>query len=218
MAQFLAAAGAQWTPLSASLPLPFLRPRWSPHCDLVIPIYVVWWEEKRGFQLSFLLEQWEEDRERLASMTHRSWSMLSIQIWSCLVAPLMELCWNPWWEKWTFVRWLRNGKTHFEVSLPAKLDADNSLELESTGSIISYVPIPVPNAWTSFHNVPVRSFFIYLLLQNRVLGFREAKHLAQDYTSAEAKPTYGWSSVWLQSLCSVLHHSIAWLDTIKCIC
>lgn len=85
-------------------------------------------------------------------------------------------------------------------------------------SIISYVPIPVPNAWTNFHNVPVRSFFIYLLLQNRVLGFREAKHLAQDYTSAEAKPTYGWSSVWLQSLCSVLHHSIAWLDTIKCIC
>lgn len=52
---------------------------------------------------------------------------LSLHSWNC--AEIHD-------EKNGLVRWLHNGKTHFEVSLPAKLDADNSLELESTGSWI----------------------------------------------------------------------------------
>lgn len=90
-------------PLVYLLPLPFLRSWWSPHGDLVIRISVVQWEQKRGFQLSSLPEQWGTDGRWADGVTHRSQHNVPPE----MVMPYGSVCEamlkSTWWEKSAFV-------------------------------------------------------------------------------------------------------------------
>lgn len=78
--------------------------------------------------------------------------------------------------------------------------------------IISYVPTPIPNARTNFHNASVR-VFLFTSFTDYSTGIQRGTTPCSNRTSGERRPVCGWSMVWLPGPSSARHPSVRWLDS-----